>query len=53
MKKLFPSWTAFCFLLAFYAVPCVTAGTVNYYYDDAGRLMAANYGNGTPNHLDL
>ena len=47
MRKLFPVWAALSLLFALYAVPCVAAGTANYSYDDAGRLVAANYDNGT------
>jgi len=47
MRKLFPVWAALTLLLALYGVPCAAGGTVSYTYDDAGRLVAANYGNGT------
>ncbi len=47
MRRLFPVWAAFSLLLTLYAVPSATAGTVTYTYDDAGRLVVADYGNGT------
>jgi YD repeat-containing protein len=33
-------------LLCFSASPYATAGTVNYTYDDAGRLIKVDYGDG-------
>jgi YD repeat-containing protein len=46
MRRLFPLWAAFSLLLTLYGVPFTMAGSVNYSYDDAGRLVAADYGNG-------
>ena len=39
-------WVLLTLLLSLCAIPYATAGTVNYTYDDAGRLIRADFGDG-------
>ena len=47
MKKMLPRiWVLFASLLFVCAIPCAFAGTITYTYDNAGRLIKADYGGG-------
>ena len=47
MKKMLSKiWVLFTLILFLYSIPYAAAGTVNYTYDDAGRLIKADYGGG-------
>ena len=47
MRKIFLKiWVLFFLLLTLCAAPYAAAGTVTYTYDDASRLIKADYGNG-------
>lgn len=45
MKRFFPLWMALSLLLCIFTAPYAAAGTITYIYDDAGRLVAADYAN--------
>ena len=46
MKKLFSLWMVLSLMLCIFAAPYAAAGTINYIYDNAGRLTGADYGGG-------
>ena len=44
MRKVIFIWLAIAVSLWLFPAPIASAGTVNYTYDDAGRLIKADYG---------